>query len=279
MAQVHESLKRRKLRMLSLLRGEFTAHGLGLPLSTSDDVRPDIDTELHQITSAPAAFTGRLVGRLRENGTADLRRLSELNEAEFARLFAMELEQLWQDCLAPRWSAMASQAEADVEHRARAAARAGLGTVLDNLHPAIAYHDETIRLSGSREADVEGVERITLYPTALTWMYLADIEPGGAGVSYPARALGGADQHDDQALADVLGHTRLALLTSLRKPHTTSELAELHHLSRSTVSYHLARLNRAGLVTRVRSGNSVYYECGADIGRLGLPRRTPEPAP
>jgi DNA-binding transcriptional ArsR family regulator len=65
-------------------------------------------------------------------------------------------------------------------------------------------------------------------------------------------------------LGEVIGQARLMLLRDLGRPRTTSELAERHRMSASTVSYHLLRLHRVGLLGRSREGSRVYY------------RRTPE---
>jgi DNA-binding transcriptional ArsR family regulator len=273
-AEIHETLKRRKLRILSILHGECNGDSLVLPPGVPADSHPDVDTELQQITAAPAAFVSRIVSRIRKNRNAEFHPFAELDEREFAELLASELEQVWNDCLAPHWSAMASQAEADVDHRGRAAARAGLGAVLDTLHPSITYREDTLSVAGGREADVDAVERITLYPTVLNRICRADIEAWravGVRLSYPARTLHDTDEQVTQALSEVLGHTRLTLLAGLGVPRTTAELADLHHLSRSTVSYHLARLHRAGLATRARSGNSVYYQVSTEGGRLVVP--------
>ncbi|MEU8795343.1 winged helix-turn-helix domain-containing protein [Streptomyces sp. NPDC048643] len=52
---------------------------------------------------------------------------------------------------------------------------------------------------------------------------------------------------------------RRAILRSLDMARTTTELARLHQLSPSTVSYHLAKLYEAGRVSRNREGARVYY--------------------
>ncbi|MFJ8390403.1 ArsR/SmtB family transcription factor [Streptomyces sp. NPDC094438] len=58
----------------------------------------------------------------------------------------------------------------------------------------------------------------------------------------------------------MLGHTRLELLQGLGRPRTTTEFASLHHLTPATISYHLTRLHRAGLLTRRRDRHRVFYQ-------------------
>ncbi|WP_405805364.1 winged helix-turn-helix domain-containing protein [Streptomyces sp. NBC_01187] len=60
----------------------------------------------------------------------------------------------------------------------------------------------------------------------------------------------------------AIGPTRRALPADLDVPRTTTQLAALHQLSPSTISYHLTQLHRAGLLTRARTRNSVYYQRG-----------------
>ncbi|MEV6028303.1 winged helix-turn-helix domain-containing protein [Streptomyces sp. NPDC052036] len=64
----------------------------------------------------------------------------------------------------------------------------------------------------------------------------------------------------EHPLAQVIGHTRFALLESLGSSRTPGELAERDHLSPSTVSYRLVHLHRAGLVTRFQLAKHVYYQ-------------------
>jgi DNA-binding transcriptional ArsR family regulator len=77
------------------------------------------------------------------------------------------------------------------------------------------------------------------------------------------RARPGVDRQADSAsgpTAGVMGRTRAALLASLDTARTTQELSRLHGRATATISYHLTRLHRAGLLTRRRSGLHVYYQ-------------------
>jgi ArsR family transcriptional regulator, cadmium/lead-responsive transcriptional repressor len=63
------------------------------------------------------------------------------------------------------------------------------------------------------------------------------------------------------ALFAALGHTaRLAILDALAdRPQTVGELAVEVRTTQPMTSQHLAVLRRAGLVARVRTGNTVVY--------------------
>ncbi|GHD98281.1 hypothetical protein GCM10010339_04830 [Streptomyces alanosinicus] len=66
----------------------------------------------------------------------------------------------------------------------------------------------------------------------------------------------------------MIGQARFLLLSDLGSPCTTTELARRHHMSASTVSYHLLRLHRVGLLHRTREGSKVYYQRTEQADRL-----------
>jgi DNA-binding transcriptional ArsR family regulator len=61
------------------------------------------------------------------------------------------------------------------------------------------------------------------------------------------------------ALAGVLGSTRLAVLRSLDGARTTTELARRIGVSNATASAHASALRAAGLLTTTRTGRSVLH--------------------
>jgi DNA-binding transcriptional ArsR family regulator len=79
--------------------------------------------------------------------------------------------------------------------------------------------------------------------TVLTYpMYLGD------------RPTGSAD-----ALAPLLGHTRAAVLATLRAPATTTALADRAGVSLSSASQHTTALRNAGLISTTRQGIAVQH--------------------
>ena len=62
-----------------------------------------------------------------------------------------------------------------------------------------------------------------------------------------------------QALDELLGRSRAAVLLDLDLPRTTGQLSGRHQLAPATVSYHLGALVNAGLVLRKREGRQVLY--------------------
>ncbi|MER6569827.1 winged helix-turn-helix domain-containing protein [Streptomyces sp. NPDC001093] len=71
---------------------------------------------------------------------------------------------------------------------------------------------------------------------------------------YPARGLATVWHTDatapPSALADLIGRTRARILTLVKEPANTAELAHQLDAGPGTVSQHPRVLNRAGLVTR-----------------------------
>ena len=57
-----------------------------------------------------------------------------------------------------------------------------------------------------------------------------------------------------RGLDPVLGRSRVAILTNLDAPSTTTRLARRLRLSNGTVSEHLTALQRAGLLSSTRRG-------------------------
>ncbi|REK84613.1 transcriptional regulator [Streptomyces inhibens] len=296
--EVRETLQERRLHLLSALRREIRGYAPGFMAGQSDSPGSDLEDELHRVATTPTHLVARQMDRVlrmsspRDNPTSSteptVRTFLEQGEREFAQKVACELEQFWNDCLAPVWSSIAARAEADIDDRAHTIARTGLSGALNSLHPTIAYRDNTLSFGGSeRGADVSHVDcggRLRLFPSPLAPGWLVGVDPWherGSILIYPTRrpskpgSRGGPGGTAGQPWGNVIGHSRLGLLTLLDSPRTTTELAEQHHMSPSTVSYHLTRLHQAGLVTRTRAGNRVYYQRTTKAERLLDPPSSP----
>ncbi|GHG73287.1 ArsR/SmtB family transcription factor [Streptomyces griseocarneus] len=253
---------------------------------------PDLDAELHQIARTPAQVVARQMTRLvsgppphhspasepkaaRGRGNAAVRPfLDSLGEDGLAQRAACEMEVLWKTAIAPAWPALRPRVAEDIEHRAQVVVRQGLAAALNSLHPAITFAAGTLSMPGSPHVTAAPDGPVVLLPSPLATTWLLSSDPWnerGPYLIYPA-ARGAVPQLPAEPaahpLADVVGHTRYALLAGLTSPRTTGELARRHHLSPSTVSYHLAHLHRAGLVTRARSGKQVYYQQAAGAEEL-----------
>ncbi|WP_443059724.1 helix-turn-helix domain-containing protein [Streptomyces sp. NBC_00443] len=155
-------------------------------------------------------------------------------------------------------------------------AERGLAATLNSLHPGVSYESGTLHIQDASVRNVIETRRIVLHPSPLvsTWQLRHDPwGEDGTHLSYPVRpGPKGELRSDDPAEADslgqVIGQARLLLLADLGSSRTTTELAERHHMSASTVSYHLTRMYRVGLLNRTREGSRVYYQRTPEADRL-----------
>ncbi|WP_168724094.1 helix-turn-helix domain-containing protein [Streptomyces sp. A1499] len=249
-------------------------------------ISSDIQAESHQLADTSTPHFAELLqallngydwrhARQAEEAQSSLRSFLDTGEHACARQLADELATFWEQCLAPHWSEIRDHAEADITHRAGITVRHGLGAAISSLHPAVAYDEHTIRLDGDVDDETDQVGGVTLIPSwfAHRWYLGPDPHcPHGRYLIYPTARSGiprrPAAEGTAEVLGEVLGHTRLMLLASLCHPRTTTRLAARHHLSPSTVSYHLTRLYRAGLLAPTRAGASVRYRRTAEAGGL-----------
>ena len=184
-------------------------------------------------------------------------------ESVLAECVAEQLARCWRRIMAGSWSALHRILDDDVRHRAEAASRTGFGSFLGGIHADLDWNGTRLTLRRSIEVSLDGIPGVVLLPSVFLpgpalWMGA----PGYLMIGYPARGRGRVwDLPEGPAAGvDLLGLRRAALLDDLDVPRSTSELAARHRLSPATVSYHLARLRRAGLVTGRQAGHSVLYQ-------------------
>jgi DNA-binding transcriptional ArsR family regulator len=288
-----EVLTHRDVELLTAMQREVRSYVPGF-MFPSGDGSASAEDELQQVASTPSIVIARqmstFVKSARAGGrseSAGFRRIVtalDRGERSFAQRIARELGHFWSVCLAARWHAMRLLIEGDIQHRAAAMARRGLGATLSSLHPALSYESGALRIEDERTWAVPESKKIVLHPSPLakTWM-LRDDPWGEDGIhlAYPVRPglkgdlpTGNAGDHAEaDPLGRVIGHARLLLLADLGSSRTTTELAERLHMSASTVSYHLLRLHRVGLLNRTREGSRVYYQRTSEADRLVARRR------
>jgi DNA-binding transcriptional ArsR family regulator len=166
----------------------------------------------------------------------------------------------------PRWREAGPLLDREIRRIAIAAVRGGMAALLNSLHPRISYHDGTFALTSGRGRDVVslgplGPRRLVLLPmiagrdALLIGFECRDV----CYVGYPVGQPGpGAQATAESALATILGPLRAAILRALRQPLTMGELAVAVYCAPSTATYHLQQLDAAGLISREKSGSSVW---------------------
>lgn len=253
-------------------RGGYTPDLLTPKPSTA---RPDrvLDEQLDRVAGTPAedvaeqvAATGRPMSRtVREH----------VERGTFAARAADGLRAFWAATLAEGWTELRSIMDADLARRAATMATRGVGAMFDSLHPAIGWDAGVLTVRGGwrEEFTLAGAE-VVCAPAVLAWPTLSVqlCDQRDAVLGYPAVGIG-APPRPPRDIDRLLGPTRAALLRDLDVPRATAGLAERHHLSPPTVSYHLKVLQRSGLVRPRRDGQFVYYQ-RTDAGHSLADNRT-----
>ncbi len=189
--------------------------------------------------------------------------LAQGGEAALRDRVVDQLAHFWRLTQAEMWPTLHRVLDEDVRHRATVATRTGLADILRTLDPRLAWDGSRLTLDSPSELSVDAAHGLILAPSAFLPRPALYLGTGGrVMVGYPARGRGQVWSVPDPAgeQAAILGARRAALLTDLGTPLTTTELATRHGISPATVSYHLGRLRRAGLVVSRRHRHEVRYE-------------------
>ncbi|MFF4629358.1 ArsR/SmtB family transcription factor [Streptomyces griseorubiginosus] len=177
-------------------------------------------------------------------------------------------EQAWQALVAPDWARHRAVLEADIAHRSRQVADAGLDALFADLHPDVDWAEGSLTLpvrGDMRDAQLADGRGVLLMPSVFVWPDVVSgfARPWQPTVIYPARGMRALDSAEPprppEALARLLGRQRAAVLAGLNDPASTTALALRHGLAPSTVSAHLAVLREAGLLASRRQGLHVLY--------------------
>ncbi|MGS2616448.1 DUF5937 family protein [Micromonospora sp. LZ34] len=228
-----------------------------------------LDTAFDQQLAATAATPAdevvvQVAARFPDGGMpVEVRAAAE--DGTLARRVAAGLWEFWRAALADQWPALRTALEAELGRRATAMATAGVGSVLNTLHPKVGWTGRSLTIDSSYRGSTElaGAE-LVLAPSALAWpqVWTQLCDQGNAVLVYPVGA-GRADRRPAGRLGDLLGASRAAILTDLDVPRSTGELSGRHRLAPATVSYHLGVLLRSGLVVRDRDRHTVLYRRSA----------------
>lgn len=187
--------------------------------------------------------------------------------------------------LRPVWAVVQDLHQAEFTRHALTMAERGLGAALTAFVPGSRLHQDLWELAAPWEQNIKLDGRgLVLVPTfhRSGHPFIADLPdhplyvtcPAGPGL--PLSPDGAKDTED--ALAGVLGRTRLGILLQLSEEHTTSQLARRLGVSNATASAHTAALRAAGLITTVRAGRAVLHR-RTSLGSLLVKGRPVPPTP
>ncbi|MFI9457117.1 DUF5937 family protein [Amycolatopsis sp. NPDC052450] len=200
---------------------------------------------------------------------AKTRRIAESGRMQ--RRLANGFARFWRDALAEGWPELRSIIDQDIAHRATAIATHGIGRALGALHPDIAWAGDAVTVAKSWDGEVDVTGRDLVFaPGVLNWpdVIIQVDTPGQFVLYYPAQGIGTVRDRRSETLAQVVGNARAALLADLETARSTAELAARLGYAPGTVSYHLAALHRARLVTKARDGRYVLYQRTAQAAGL-----------
>ncbi|MFE6686858.1 ArsR/SmtB family transcription factor [Streptomyces sp. NPDC057743] len=216
-------------------------------------------------------------------------------DADAWRLLGRARVAAFDTVLRPVWPLVQDLHQAEFTRYAVTVAEHGVAAALDALVPGARFRGDRWELAGPpalggaagdgpREVELRG-HGVILVPT-FHWVgppLLAELPgrplhltyPAGPGLPLPPVPVGGSDE----ALAAVVGRTRLEVLLLLGEEHTTGALARRLRVSDATVSAHTAALRGAGLISTERAGRAVLHRRTA-LGTLLVGRgRAPAPDP
>ncbi|MFF3324342.1 ArsR/SmtB family transcription factor [Streptomyces sp. NPDC002889] len=206
--------------------------------------------------------------------------LAEGRSEPLARLVGA-LRTYWKAALEPYWPHVQARVEADRAVRGRALLDGGADELLASLPPALRWRAPVLEADYpvDRELRLDG-RGLLLQPSFFcrgTPVVYRDSELPPVLV-YPVSHSGEPAFGDGDAggpsLGRLVGHTRSAVLQSIRDGCTTSELARRAGVSLASASQHAAVLREAGLVVTLRHGNAVLHTLtplGAALLRGGAP--------
>ncbi|WP_331766238.1 winged helix-turn-helix domain-containing protein [Embleya sp. NBC_00896] len=186
--------------------------------------------------------------------------------------------------LGPVWPLVQDLHRAEFTRHALTVAEHGIGAALTALVPGTRLREDVWEIDGpGGEWDIKPRGRgMVLLPT-FHWTGhplvslvpdrpLVVTYPAGPGLPLSPDGVGAAGSAED-ALAGVLGRTRVDVLFLLAEEHTTGDLARRLGVSAATASTHATALRGAGLITTVRAGRAVLHRRTA-LGSLLIQRHT-----
>lgn len=186
--------------------------------------------------------------------------------AQAVRQTVQALRDYWALCFQPHWTRMRTILEADVVHRGRQIAQAGLHTMLNDLAPVVSFDGRDVivdlaeRVVGATDVGDDG---FALVPTMFEDSADVSSATKPPMLMYPARgqaALWETERVPDQpAVVALIGQVRTRLLIALAAPASSTELAVRFEVTTSAVNQHLRVLHAGGLLTAARHGRSMIY--------------------
>ncbi|WP_191837334.1 ArsR/SmtB family transcription factor [Catellatospora chokoriensis] len=255
------------LRLLAdLLHDDMVKPSFLLP--PPDSRLPELEHELRRIASTPSSRVRAEIAGLHRARLGPLRQLAA-DPRTGLRAVVEALRACHTELVAPYWTRVRRVLEADITHRAGLLASGGVERLFADLHDEVHWSDGELSVHHRRPPHAPEPltlrgHGLVLCPSVFCWPRVAvGTRPVADGtLRYPARGVA-ALWHEPgpvpDALADLLGRTRAALLVTLAQPATTGDLAARLDVTPAAVSQHLNVLRAARLVSTQRDGRVVLH--------------------
>ena len=199
---------------------------------------------------------------------------------ESRRALGNAVRDFHQEVLAPTGVELERRYAADLALRSRALLQHGVDGLLAGLHPDINWDAPVLTTHGigpgpTLEVHLSG-RGLLLYPSSLTAECLVLDAPNRRPILvYPCADPPAEDEIDVDALAELLGRTRAAVLRSLTASASTTQLSRRTGISLASASDHARVLRNAGLITTHRTSGTAHHSLTPTAHRLLL---SPSPA-
>lgn len=237
--------------------------------------RPRFHDEIGNLLRTPREVVRRDVEVACPGGVPRALRGALDEPRKFLAEMAAVLERFWHRAIEPFWGTMRQKLEGEMLYRSHSLAFAGPDRLFRDLHKDVRYRENRLTVL-TRCSWKAGSRRRGLWvmPSILSWpdVYLTVRPPWRPMLTYPARGIAELwDQEkylSSRGLVNLFGKTRVRVMLQLRSPQTTLGTARVLGLTTATVSEHITKLQRAGLVDRTRLGRSVFYTLNDLGGRL-----------
>ncbi len=252
--------------LMDLLHDDTVKPSFLLP--PPDSRLPDLEHELRRVGSTPSARVRTEIAGLRRARLGPLQEMAA-DPRDGLRAVVEGLRTCYAELIAPYWTRVRRILEADITYRAGLLAVGGAERLFADLHDEVRWSGGELTVHHSRAPYAP--EPLTLLghgmvlcPSVFCWPRVAvGTRPVADGtLRYPARGVA-ALWHEPEpvpdALANLLGRTRAALLVALAQPATTGDLAARLDVTAAAVSQHLNVLRAARLVTTHRDGRVVLH--------------------
>lgn len=253
-----------------------------------------LESGIDAVLSTPRPRLRAELTRLVERATppAWMRPLAD-GDPESLRRLGRALRAYHSSVLRPAWPWISERTEQDRLWRAQTQSVAGTDAMLHTFGPGLRWRPPVLTADYPADRDLHldgrGLLLVPSYfcrrlPVALADGSLppilvyparapARVPVGAGGVGGMSSTGGAGGDVRAEGLAQLLGHTRAAVLQSLGGLCTTSELARRAGVSASSASEHAAVLRRAGLITTTRLRNRVHHSL-TPLGTALLTGRT-----